>query len=46
MAEEGRQQVTSIAPGLLGIVDGTGYARTCLKEMGSRPLTQSVKKSK
>ena len=45
MAEEGRQRVTSIAPGLLGIVDGTGYAGACLKEMGSRPFTQSVKKS-
>ena len=46
MTEEGRQRVTSIAPGLLGIVNGTGYAGVCLKEMGSRPLTQSVKKSK
>lgn len=45
-AEEGRQRVTSIAPGLLGIVDGTGYVYACLKEMGNRPLTQSVKKSK
>jgi hypothetical protein len=46
MTEEGRQRVTSIAPGLLGIVDGTGYANAFPKEMGSRPLTQSVKKSK
>jgi hypothetical protein len=46
MAEEGRQRVTSIAPGLLGIVDGTGYAPACLNELESRPLTQSVKKSK
>jgi hypothetical protein len=39
MAEEGQQRVTSIAPSLLGIVNGTGYAGVCLKEMGSRPLT-------
>ena len=26
--------------------DGTGYAVTWLKELGSRPLTQSVKKSR
>ena len=27
-------------------MDGTGYADTWLKELGSRPLTQSVKKSR
>ena len=44
--KKGRQRLTRIALGLLGIVDGADYAGACLKEMGSRPLTQSVKKSK
>ena len=44
--KKGRQRLTRIAPGLFGIADGTGYVRVCRKEMGSRALTQSVKKSK
>jgi len=30
----------------MGSVDGTGSAERSLKELGSRPLTQPVKKSK
>jgi hypothetical protein len=30
--KKGARQVMRIAPGLFGMVDGTGYARACLKE--------------